>query len=150
MKALLQSLLANKVVRYFFSAGTATVVDVGVYFTTYNYVLRKTDIPFIGPLVLTAPMLSLVISYSCGLFTNFFITRALVFSESELRGRQQLFRFIQVALGVLFMNYLFMKFLVQVLEWYPTVSRIISALSIGVMSYLFHKHYSFKGKKSEQ
>jgi putative flippase GtrA len=45
------------------------------------------------------------------------------------------------------MNYLFMKFLVQVLEWYPTISRVISALSIGVMSYLFHKNYSFKGKK---
>jgi putative flippase GtrA len=144
---LVKTLLRNKVVRYFFSAGTATVVDVSVYFTTYNYILRKTDIPFIGPFVLTAPMLSLVISYSCGLFTNFFITRAMVFTESNLRGRKQLFRFIQVALLVLFMNYLFMKFLVQVLEWYPTIARVVSALSIGVMSYLFHKHYSFKGKK---
>mgnify|MGYP006192543295 CR=1 FL=1 len=73
MMDLVITLLRNKVVRYFFSAGTATVVDVSVYFTTYNYILRKTDIPFIGPFVLTAPMLSLVISYSCGLFTNFFI-----------------------------------------------------------------------------
>ncbi|MFM7177104.1 MAG: GtrA family protein [Bacteroidota bacterium] len=147
MMDLVNNLLRNKVVRYFFSAGTATVVDVSVYFTTYNYILRKTDIPFVGPFVLTAPMLSLVISYSCGLFTNFFITRKLVFSESDLRGRKQLFRFVQVALLVLFLNYLFMKFLVQVLEWYPTISRVISALSIGVMSYLFHKNYSFKGKK---
>lgn len=149
MIELVKTLLRNKVVRYFFSAGTATVVDVSVYFTTYNYILRKTDIPFVGPFVLTAPMLSLVISYSCGLFTNFFITRAMVFTESNLRGRKQLFRFIQVALLVLFMNYLFMKFLVQVLEWYPTISRVVSALSIGVMSYLFHKHYSFKGKKQD-
>jgi len=147
MMDLVNNLLRNKVVRYFFSAGTATVVDVSVYFTTYNYILRKTDIPFIGPFVLTAPMLSLVVSYSCGLFTNFFITRKLVFSESDLRGRKQLFRFVQVALLGLFMNYLFMKILVQVLEWYPTISWVISALSIGVMSYLFHKNYSFKGKK---
>jgi putative flippase GtrA len=144
---LIKSLLRNKVVRYFFSAGTATVVDVGVYFTTYNYVLRKTDIPFIGPLVLTAPMLSLVVSYSCGLVTNFVITRWLVFSESDLRKRDQLFRFIQVALFVLFLNYLFMKLLVQGLEWYPTISRITSALSIGVLSYLFHKNYSFKNSQ---
>ncbi|MFM7903222.1 MAG: GtrA family protein, partial [Bacteroidota bacterium] len=126
---IVNNLLRNKVVRYFFSAGTATVVDVSVYFTTYNYILRKTDIPFVGPFVLTAPMLSLVISYSCGLFTNFFITRAMVFTESNLRGRKQLFRFIQVALLVLLMNYLFMKFLVQVLEWYPTIARVVSALS---------------------
>ncbi len=147
MITLIKSLLNNKVVRYFFSAGTATVVDVSVYFTTFHYVLRKTDIPLIGPVVLTAPMLSLVVSYSCGLITNFVITRWLVFSESELRKRDQLFRFAQVALLVLFLNYLFMKVLVQGLEWYPTISRVISALSIGVLSYLFHKHYSFKTKK---
>jgi putative flippase GtrA len=149
MMDLIKSLLGNKVIRYFFSAGTATVVDVGIYFTTYNYILKKTDIPFMGPIVLTAPMLSLVISYSCGLFTNFTITRALVFSDSDLRGRHQLFRFVQVALLVLFLNYLFMKFLVQGLEWFPTISRIISALTIGVLSYVFHKHYSFGKKKTD-
>lgn len=141
---MVRRILDNKIVRYFFSAGLATVVDVSVYFITFNYILRKTDIPFIGPFVITAPIGSLIVSYSCGLMTNFLITKYMVFTESDLRGRHQLLRYLQVAVVILLMNYTFMKFLIHILEWYPTVSRIISALSIGMLSFVFHKFYSFK------
>ena len=137
-------ILDNKIVRYFFSAGLATVVDVSVYFITFNFILNKQDIPLYPPWKLTAPIASLIISYTCGLMTNFFITKYLVFSESDLRGRHQLMRYLLVALLILILNYGFMKFLIYILEWYPTVSRIFSALSIGILSYIIHKFYSFK------
>jgi putative flippase GtrA len=142
---MIKRIIDNKVVRYFFSAGTATIVDVMVYFVTFNFILQKQDIPFIKPLVITAPIASLVISYSCGLMTNFIITKYMVFTDSILRGRHQLMRYILVALVILVLNYLLMKFLIHILHWYPTVSRIFSALSIGVLSFIFHKFYSFKG-----
>lgn len=141
---MIRKIIDNKVVRYFFSAGFATVVDVTVYFITFNFILRKTDIPFIDPLVITAPIGSLIISYSCGLMTNFLITKYMVFTESDLRGRHQLLRYLQVAAVILLLNYFFMKFLIHILHLYPTISRIISALTIGMLSFLFHKSYSFK------
>ncbi len=141
---LVKKLLKNKVVRYFFSAGTATVVDVVMYFITFNYILQKQDLPFIDPYVITAPIGSLIVSYSCGLMTNFLITKYMVFTESDLRGRYQLMRYLLVAFVILVLNYFFMKFLIHILEWYPTISRIISALTIGIVSFLFHKFYSFK------
>lgn len=141
---MVKRVLNNKVIRYFFSAGTATVVDITMYYITYHFILHKTDIPFIGPMVITAPIASLIVSYGCGLVTNFTITKYMVFTESNLRGRHQLMRYLLVAMVVLVMNYLMMKFLIHILHWYPTFSRIFSALSIGVMSYLFHKHYSFR------
>jgi putative flippase GtrA len=119
-------------------------VDVTVYFITFNFILRKQDIPLIDPIVLTAPIASLAVSYSCGLMTNFLITKYMVFTESDLRGRHQLARYILVALLILLLNYLFMKFLIFILGWYPTVSRIVSALSIGVLSFTIHKFYSFR------
>jgi len=141
---MIRKILDNKVVRYFFSAGTATVVDISAYFITFNYILQKQDIPFIDPFVITAPIASLIVSYSCGLMTNFLITKYMVFTESDLRGRHQLVRYLQVAAVILVLNYFFMKFLIHVLEWYPTLSRLISALSIGILSFVFHKFYSFK------
>lgn len=147
---MIRRFLDHKVIRYFFAAGIATVVDISVYYTTYHHILRKTDIPFIGPLVITAPIASLIASYSCGLMTNFSISKYMVFTESNIRGRKQLFRYLQVAAVILVLNYFFMKFLIHILEWYPTVSRIISALSIGVLSFLFHKYYSFKVVKNIQ
>lgn len=141
---MVRRVLDNKIIRYFFSAGTATFVDVAVYFITFNYILKKTDLTFVTPLVITAPMASLVVSYSCGLMTNFLITKYLVFSESNLRGRHQLMRYLLVAGVILVLNYFFMKLLIQVLEWYPTLARITSAITIGLLSFIFHKYYSFK------
>ncbi len=134
----------NKVIRYFFAAGTATVVDVLMYFVTLHFVLHKQDLSIAPGLVVGGTSLALVVSYTCGLVTNFVITKYFVFTESELRGRTQFTRFVLVAILVLFANYLMMSFLIKVLHIFPTPARAISALSIGVFSFTAHKFFSFK------
>ena len=134
----------NKVVRYFFAAGTATLVDVSVYFITLHYFLHKQNLHLSESVVIGAPSVSLFVSYSSGLVTNFLITKYFVFAESELKGRTQFTRFVAVALVVLFANYLFMSFLIKVMHIFPTPARAISALSIGVFSFTAHKFFSFR------
>lgn len=141
---MVKKIINNKVIRYFFSAGTATVVDVSVYFIAFNFIFQKQDIHLLDLAVLSAPTASLIISYSCGLITNFLITKYLVFHESDLRGIHQLLRYLLVAVVILMLNYLFMSFLIKVLNWFPTIARVVSALTIGVLSFLIHKFYSFK------
>ena len=133
-----------KVFRYFIAAGTATVVDVGTYFLSFNYLLQKKDILFSFGLLLTAPIASLIISFSCGLVTNFLITKFYVFNQSTLKTRVQFFRFALVAFGTLLSNYFLMKFLILYLQFFPTISRLISALTIGVLSFITHKAFTFK------
>ena len=140
----LRYLLSLKPVRYFFSAGIATVVDVLVYYLVYNFVLHQNELNVFGNLVFKAPTVALTCSYSCGLITNFSITKYFVFHESELKGRVQLFRFILVAMVVLIANYFFMYFLINILHWYPTLSRAVSAISIGIFSFVAHRFFSFR------
>jgi putative flippase GtrA len=144
---MIKKILQNKVFRYFIAAGTATVVDVVVYFITYNYILFKKDFALSDVIVVSAPSISLVISFSCGLLTNFVISKYYVFTESNIKGRHQLVRYVLVALFVLMLNYFFMSFLIKGLNWYPTLSRVVSALTIGVVSFVFHKVFSFKVRK---
>jgi len=141
---MVRSILENKIVRYFFSAGIATGVDVMVYFLAFNFIYEKQDIHFFNLVTLSAPTGSLILSYTCGLVTNFLITKYLVFTESDLRGIHQLARYIVVALLILILNYFFMSFLIKGLGWFPTISRVISALTIGLLSFVIHKFYSFK------
>ena len=141
---MVRKILDNKIIRYFFSAGLATLVDISVYFVAFNYIYQKQDINFFSIAVLSAPTASLMLSYTCGLITNFFITKYLVFKESDLKGIHQLLRYIMVALLILILNYFFMSFLIKVLNWFPTIARIVSALSIGMLSFVIHKFYSFK------
>lgn len=148
MKAL-QPILQNKIFRYFVSAGLATWVDITVYFLAYNYLYQKMDIEVFDMYTISAATASLFLSYTFGLLTNFLITRYLVFSESELEFHKQLFRYVLVALLVLALNWGFMRILIRELEWYPTISRAVSALVIGMLSFVIHKTFSFKIRKSK-
>ena len=144
LKDLFYFLMSMKAVRYFFAAGIATLVDVFVYFSVFNFVLHQKPFEALGLIVLKAPTFSLICSYSTGLVTNFAISRLWVFTGSELSGKNQFFRFILVALVVLIANYFFMYFLIRVLNWYPTIARGFSAITIGLFSFIAHKTFSFK------
>jgi putative flippase GtrA len=141
---LVRFVLSLKAIRYFFSAGMATVVDVVVYYFVFNYVLHQQTLYIGDVFALKAPTVSLICSYTSGLFTNFFITKYFVFHESELAGRWQFVRFLLIAFFVLILNYYFMYFLIQVLGWYPTLSRAFSAVTIGLFSFVAHRSFSFK------
>ena len=138
-----------RVVRYFFTAITATSVDVFVYFLTYNYVIQKQDL-HLSTLTIGAPTISLMISFCFGLTTNFYLTRKFVFTESDLRVRHQLMRYTTVALGALVLNYFLMNFLIKEFQWYPTLARATAAVSIGVISFVVHKTFSFTIKNEEE
>lgn len=141
---MVRRILDNKIIRYFFSAGIATGVDVFIYFIAFNFIYEKQDIHLFNLLVLSAPTGSLMLSYTCGLVTNFLITKYLVFTESDLRGIHQLVRYVLVALLILMLNYFFMSFLIKILNWYPTLSRVVSAITVGLLSFVIHKFYSFR------
>lgn len=146
---MIKKILQYKIIRYGIAAALATVVDISVYFCMFNYILKKQDVHLTSLLVLSAPTVSLIASYSCGLITNFSISKYFVFKESDLRGRHQLMRYLMVAVLILILNYGFMSFLIKSLEWYPTISRAISAVTIGFISFAIHKTFSFKVNKEE-
>ena len=138
-----------KLIRYGMAAAIATIVDVSVYFIAFNYIYQKQDLHIMQFLVLGAPTASLIVSYSCGLITNFTITKYFVFTESDLRGHHQLMRYVMVAVLILFLNYGFMSFLIKTLGWFPTIARATSAIVIGFISFAIHKVFSFKVSKEE-
>lgn len=145
----IKQIFQSKIFRYFISAGIATWVDVTVYFIAFNYIYQKSDINLFNKMVVSASTASLILSYTMGLMTNFVITKFLVFKESELETYKQLFRYIIVAMVILVLNYTMMQFLIRKLEWYPTIARAVSALTIGVLSFVIHKTFSFKVPKKK-
>lgn len=138
-------LLQNKVIRFFLSAGIATLADVVIYFITFSYILEKESVNIFRREV-TAHEFSLFISYSCGVIINFLLTKYAVFNESNLTGRKQFFRFTLIAGIGFFANYSLLRFFVEVCGFLPTLSRVFSALSLGVASFYVHRLFTFKVK----
>jgi putative flippase GtrA len=141
---MVKKLMQSKVFRYFLSAGIATWVDILVYFLAFNYIYQKEDVNLFGAFVISAPTAALALSYTAGLLTNFFITKYIVFKESDLETHKQLFRYILVAMGVLVLNYMMMRLLIRQWNWFPTIARAFSAITVGMFSFVVHKSFSFK------
>lgn len=141
--SILQRALNNKVIRFFLSAGIATFVDVIIYFMTINYFISGDRVQF-GRYSASDHNFALCISYSCGVIVNFLLTKYAVFSDSELGGTKQFRRFSLIAFLGFFANYGMLRLFVEVFGFYPTPSRMASALSLGVASYYVHKLFTFK------
>ncbi len=139
----LHRLTNSNVVRFFLSAGVAALVDVVIYFITINYIIVADRVQ-LGNYSASNHNFSLCISYSCGVVVNFLLTKYAVFNESELSSLKQFRRFALIAFLGFFANYGLLRFFVEVCGIYPTVSRIIAALSLGVASYYVHKLFTFK------
>jgi len=137
--------LQNKVLRFFLSAGIATLVDVIIYFITFSYLLDREGVKLFNTRI-TAHEFSLLISYTCGVTVNFLINKYAVFTESNLKGRKQFFRFALIAGIGFFANYALLRFFVEICSFWPTLSRVFSALSLGVASFYVHRLFTFKIK----
>ena len=80
---------------------------------------------------------------------GFLSMRHIVFTESNLRGRVQLFRYLLVVMLCFLLNYVFLKFFVEQLHIYPTPAQILTTcITIGV-SYISQKYFTFKIKVIE-
>jgi putative flippase GtrA len=137
----------NTVVKFFLSAGIAFLVDVIVYYVFVNFIFGDDKVVFFGEKH-SPNNLSLAISYSVGVVVNFFITKYAVFAESNLNSNKQFIRFSIVAAIGFFANYTLLRIFIEYLNFYPTLSRIASALSLGLVSFFVHKFFTFKIKST--
>jgi putative flippase GtrA len=135
--------------RYAACGGGNTLLDIFVYFISYNFILQKeivyTPLGAISPYI-AAFLISFAITFPIG----FYLNRHIVFPGSVLKGRTQLLRYLLLVLVCISMNYFFLKLFVEVLGIYPTVSKILTTVIIVSFSFLTQKHFTFKVKTQEE
>lgn len=135
-------LMQNKFLRFLLSAGTGFLVDILAFFVLDTYVFTKPSYNILSHST-GNHALSLVISFSLGVFVNFMCTRYLVFTESRLPFAKQFMRFGMVAFVGYFANLEVLKLFIKYLHFAPAVARITAALSLFFASFFIHKIFSF-------
>lgn len=139
----LSKIQQNKFVKFFLSAGIATLIDVIAYYIIFNFILEAASVNFNGYL-LSGHEFTLCISYTFGICSNFLINKYAVFTESNLKSTRQFSRFITIAFIGFFANYGLLRFFVETCGLWPTFSRICAALSLGIASFYIHREFTFK------
>ena len=133
--------------RYAITGGGTAAMGILIYFITYNFILKQQPIGL--PLItISGPISALIIELSITFPLGFLLNKYLVFTQSDLRGRVQLLRYGSIVGLNIFLNYVLIKAMVEVLSFYPTIAKSITTILLAIFSYFSQKNYTFKVSES--
>lgn len=138
-----KKLMPLKTFRYAACGGGNTVLDILLFFITYNYILKQQP-THIGWLTISPHIASFIISFCVTFPIGFYLSRYVVFQETSVRKSKQLIKYFFVVLGCVFLNYFFLKFFIEYLGWYATPSKIATTFFVVIFSYTSQKNFTFK------
>jgi putative flippase GtrA len=129
--------------RYAACGGGNTVLGLLIYSISFKYILREENLHF-GFYAFKPHVAALFISFCINFFVGFFLMKFVVFSNSSLKGRVQIVRYLMLCLFTLMLNYILLKIFVERFRIYPIPAQVITTLIVVLFSYLMQKHYTFK------
>jgi putative flippase GtrA len=131
--------------RYIACGAFTTTVDISLFYISYHFILHEqmVHLPFV---TVSAYIAAFLMAFCVSFPTGFSLSKYVVFPESQLRGRTQLFRYLLIVSCCISLNYVFLKFFVEICHVYPTVAKILTTVIIACFSYLTQKHFTFRIK----
>jgi len=136
--------------RYMASGGTTATTGIIVFYIAYNYLFHQKDVALNIehlPKLITAETAALLVETPITFFVGFFLNKYLVFTQSNLKGRIQLFRYGSVVATNFLLNLALIKIMVEGFGFYGSVAKIITTFILIIFSYFSQKHFSFKVNK---
>ncbi len=129
--------------------GSNTLLSLIIFTSFHNFVFN-TQVVHFGGLAFESYTAALFVAFSLTFPIGFYLSMFVVFQGSYLRKRIQLFRYFLVAISCIFLNYIFLKFFVGNLGWYPTPSQILTTAIVILFSYFTQRHFSFKAGSGDR
>jgi putative flippase GtrA len=131
--------------RYAACGGSNTTFDIILFYIAYNFIFQKT--PLHLPFITISPHIAaFLLSFSVTFPIGFSLNRYIVFRDSVIAGRIQLFRYSLTVAMSLVLNYIVLKFLVEMMSWYPTLAKIAATAITIIFSYLSQSYFTFRVK----
>ncbi|HEY4149699.1 MAG TPA: GtrA family protein [Chitinophagaceae bacterium] len=134
--------------RYAACGSANTLLGYLVYTVGLKYIFTGKSVD-LGFLSFESYVAALIVSFMVSFPVGFLLMRFVVFIDSTIRARQQLFRYFFVFISNLFLNWLLLKALVKKLYINGYVAQAIATAIVIVISYLAQRHYTFKVEQTE-
>lgn len=135
--------------RYAACGGGNTLLGIAVFFVFHEYVFKGKVFHF-DFYALEAHTASNIISFTVTLLAGFLLMKYVVFVDSNLKGRIQLFRYTLSSLINLVISTLLLKLFVEVVGMNAIVAQLITTVIVIAIAYLSQKHFTFKIKNTDK
>ncbi|MEI9934312.1 MAG: GtrA family protein [Ferruginibacter sp.] len=135
--------------RYAVCGGSNVVFGFLVYAFTYHFILHKQVVQIAG-YSFEPYSISLCLNSISNFIVGFLLNKYVVFPESNLHPRIQLFRYF-ISLVISFsLNYILLKAMIDFLHLNAIVAQLIATVIVIGVSYITQRHFTFKVKKEEE
>jgi putative flippase GtrA len=126
------------------SCGVANVgLDIILYYISFQFILKK-QILNLGFIAFEPYIAAILMAFCITFPIGFFLSKYVVWTQSNIKGKTQFFRYFLLIMANLFLNYVFIKLMVEGLNFYPTIAKMITTVIVIIFSYLTQKHFTFK------
>jgi putative flippase GtrA len=132
--------------KYAATGGMNTVLDIFLYFISYNFILDKQMVD-LGFYTISPHIAAFFMSFTITFPIGFILAKYISFPGSYLKKRIQLIRYGLSVCGSIALNYIFLKLFVEQLHWYPTVSKVATTIIVILFSYTAQKYFTFRVAK---
>jgi putative flippase GtrA len=134
--------------RYAASGGGNTILGLIIYTISYKYIFFEKEFDF-GFYAFKGHIAALIASFLVTFPVGFFMAKYVVFIDSNMRGRVQLFRYFMVCMFNLALNYILLKIMVESFRIYPVIAQILTIVIVVVFSYLAQRNFSFRAQLAD-
>jgi putative flippase GtrA len=125
-----KKLLKLEFVKFFIVGGISTLIDWGSFFIlsiAFGFYYQ----------------LSLIISYTFGGLTNYFLNKIFTFHDKSKKIALQFTTFFSLAFFSLFVSMFIMYLLIDILFMHEMLSRMITTSIVFLLNYVMHKYITF-------
>ena len=136
-----------KTFKYLVCGSSTAMLDLVVYFLSYNFIFQKQAVP-LGQAYVGGHIAAFGVSFLVSFPYGFLMNKYIVFTSSSLKGRVQFFRYTLIVISCIGLNYIFLKLFVEFFGWYATPSKALTTALVAVYSYISQQLFSFKTHKS--
>ena len=121
-----------------------------LFFVFYQFVFSKETSHFYlswlnnKHLAISAYTYSSICCFCINFTIGFLLMKYVVFTNSELGGRVQLFRYGLSSLASAILSWVLLKFFIEVLNFFPSIANIIASCIVVIWSYIMQRKFTFR------
>jgi len=133
--------------RYAVCGASNQFLNLCIYHLSYIYLFQQRNWE-LGGLTFKPHIAAAIIAIGITVPIGFLLARYVIFTDSEVRFRHQLGRYLSIALICLPLNYFLLKLFVEIFHWDATLSMAVTILIVAVFSFVSQKLFAFKSTAS--
>lgn len=138
----LEPIVSRDIFGYGLCGAINMALDTLWYFIIYHFVVAENFIN-LGVVVMSPHIATLFIVFPITFFTGFWLNRHVAFRVTEYKTRGQLIRYAISVVGSIVINYICMKLFVEIFDFWPTPSKMLTTVISVVYSYLAARYFTF-------